>query len=65
MRRYSIPTLAEFGGGDRRNAPVKSEYVPCHGMEQSIRVDLPPLGAVILKCVKKFPPRKQKKQVKK
>ena len=57
--------LAEFGGGDRRNAPVKSEYVPCHGMEQSIRVDLPPLGAVILKCVKKFPPRKQKKQVKK
>ncbi|MGM9606817.1 MAG: 1,4-alpha-glucan branching protein GlgB [Oscillospiraceae bacterium] len=54
---------AEFGGEGRCNAPVKSSYTPCHGMEQSLQVDLPPLGAVILKCVKKFPPRKQKKQI--
>ena len=49
----------EFGGGGRVNGPVKSEYIPCHGMEQSLQVDVPPLGAVILKCAKKFPPRKK------
>ncbi|MGN0967988.1 MAG: 1,4-alpha-glucan branching protein GlgB [Oscillospiraceae bacterium] len=54
---------AEFGGEDRRNAPMKTQYTPCHGMEQSLRVNLPPLGAVILKCVRKFPPRRQKKQI--
>ena len=53
----------EFGGEGRCNAPMKSSYVPCHEMEQSLQVDLPPLGAVILKCVRKFPPRKQKKQI--
>ena len=55
--------LPEFGGAGRRNAPMKSAYIPCHGLEQSLQVDLPPMGAVILKCVKKFPPRKPKKQV--
>ncbi len=50
----------EFGGEGRCNAPLKSSYVPCHGMEQSLQADLPTLGAVILKCVRKFPPRKQK-----
>ena len=50
----------EFGGAGRCNPPMKSAYIPCHGFEQSIQADLPPLGAVILKCVKKFPPRRQK-----
>ncbi len=50
----------EFGGQGRLNAPVKSEYVYCHMQEQSIQVDLPPLGAVILKCTRKAAPPKRK-----
>ncbi len=52
--------LEEFGGGGRQNGEQKTEYVPCHGREQSLCVDIPPLGAVILKCVKAFPVRKKK-----
>ena len=49
----------EFGGtGLGDTAPVKSEYVPCHGQEQSMEIDLPPMSAVIYRCVKKFPPRR-------
>lgn len=51
--------LSEFGGENRLNAPRKSEYIPCHGKEQSTRIDLPPLGAVILKCTKKFPSKRK------
>jgi 1,4-alpha-glucan branching enzyme len=50
----------EFGGEGRHNAPVKTTYDPCHGQPQSLRLDLPPLGAVVLKCAKKFPPRRKK-----
>lgn len=46
--------LVEFGGENRLNIPKRSEYIPCHGMEQSLQVDLPPLGAVIFKCSKNF-----------
>ncbi|BDF71619.1 1,4-alpha-glucan branching enzyme GlgB [Oscillospiraceae bacterium] len=52
---------AAFGGqdlGDRE--PLKSEYVPSHGQEQSLVLDLPPMSGVIYRCTKKFPPRKQK-----
>ena len=49
---------AEFGGGGHLNPPRKSEYVPCHHLEQSIRTDIPPLGALVLKCTRKFPLRK-------
>ena len=49
----------EFGGtGLGDTAPVKSEYVPCHGQEQSMEIDLPPMSAVIYRCVKKFRPRR-------
>ncbi|WP_186565238.1 1,4-alpha-glucan branching protein GlgB [Lawsonibacter celer] len=51
----------EFGGaglGDRE--PLKSSYTPCHGQEQSIRIDLPPMSAVLYRCAKKFPPRRKK-----
>ena len=50
-----------FGGtglGDKE--PLKSEYISCHGQEQSVAVDLPPMSAVILACTKKFPPRRKK-----
>ena len=51
----------EFGGtGLGDTAPVKSEYVPCHGQEQSMEIDLPPMAAVIYRCTRKFPKRKPK-----
>ena len=49
-----------FGGtglGDREQ--LSSEYIPCHGQEQSIEVDLPPMSALIFRCARKFPPRKK------
>ena len=52
----------DFGGEGRCNTPMKSESIPCHGMEQSLQVDIPPLGAVVLRCARKFP-QKKKKQV--
>ena len=48
------------GGGVGDSSPVKSEYVPCHGQEQSMTIDVPPMGAVIYRCAKKFPPRRKK-----
>ncbi len=50
----------EYGGLGRLNEDCKTQYVPCHGQEQSITVDIPPLGAVIFKCTKAFPVRKKK-----
>lgn len=48
----------EFGGEGHANLPMKSEYIPCHSFAQSIPVDIPPMGAVILNCTRKYPPRK-------
>ena len=48
------------GGGVGDSGPVKSEYVPCHGQEQSMTIDVPPMGAVLYRCAKKFPPRRKK-----
>ena len=50
---------AAFGGsglGDK--GLVASEKVPCHGQEQSIPVDLPPMAGVIYRCARKNPVRK-------
>ena len=50
-----------FGGAGRGDqAPVKSQYNPCHGKEQSITLALPPMSAAIYKCTRKFPPRRKK-----
>ena len=46
------------GRGDK--APVKSEYVPCHGRGQSLVLTLPPMSAVVYRCTRKFPPRRKK-----
>ena len=54
----------EFGGEGRCNPPMKTEAVPCHGHAQSMQVDIPPFGAVILKCTRKNPTKKSDKQVK-
>ncbi len=50
---------AAFGGEGRGDkAPVKTEKIPCHGQQQSFPVDLPPMSAVIFRCVRKNPVRR-------
>jgi len=51
---------AAFGGaglGDR--TPLRTEYSESHGQPQSLLLDLPPMSAVIYRCVRKFPPRRK------
>ena len=48
-----------FGGtglGDK--GQLSTEKVPCHGQEQSIVIDLPPMSGVIYRCMKKAPVKK-------
>ncbi len=50
---------AEFGGGDRGDKGlIDSEAIPCHGQEQSIAIDLPPMSGMIFRCARKKPVRK-------
>ena len=50
-----------YGGqGLGNKEPVKTEAVPCHDQQQSLTVDLPPMSAVILRCVRKSPVRRPK-----
>ncbi len=50
-----------FGGsGKGDKAPLRSEKIPCHGQEQSIAIDLPPMSGVIYRCTHKDPVRKAK-----
>ena len=48
------------GRGDRE--PVKTEKIPCHDQQQSFTIDLPPMSAVIYRCVRKNPVRKPKSE---
>ncbi len=51
----------EFGGQGRGNqGPIKTKPNPCHGFDQSLQLDLPPLSGVILRCSRKNPVRKKK-----
>ncbi len=55
-----------FGGQGRLNPePLQTSDEPCHGKAQQLAVDIPPMGAVILKCVKKKPPLKRPPEPKK
>ena len=50
---------AEFGGtglGDQ--GLIATEEIPCHGQEQSMTIDLPPMSGMIFRCVKKNPAKK-------
>ncbi|MBQ2757025.1 MAG: 1,4-alpha-glucan branching protein GlgB [Clostridia bacterium] len=45
-----------FGGsGCLNEGDLRTEKKPMHGHAQSVKLTLPPLGAVILKCQRKFP----------
>ena len=46
---------AAFGGSGVRNQdPIKTEKKPWHGQGASATITVPPLGAVILKCKRKY-----------
>ncbi|MEG2679975.1 MAG: alpha amylase C-terminal domain-containing protein, partial [Oscillospiraceae bacterium] len=43
---------AVWGGGGRGDhQPLKTSYLPMHGQEQSLEIDLPPMSTVILKYI--------------
>ena len=52
------PAFGGEGLGDKE--PVKTEKIPCHDQQQSFAIDLPPMSAVIYRCVRKNPVRKPK-----
>jgi len=48
-----------FGGSGRvHSGELRTEQRPMHGQAQSLKLTLPPLSAVILKCRRKFPQNK-------
>ena len=52
---------AEFGGGGLGDtAPVSTTFTECHGQDQSLLVDLPPMSSVVYRCARKFPARRKK-----
>ena len=51
-----------FGGqglGDQ--TALKTQAVPCHGQEQSLVIDLPPMSAVIFRCTRRAPRKTDKR----
>ena len=53
--------LTEFGGGGEGDTePLESEEVSCHGREQSMEIDLPPMSGVIYSCVRRKPAVKRR-----
>ncbi len=49
-----------FGGAGILNAtPILSQPISCHGMDQSMEIDLPPMAAVVFRCVRKNPVKKK------
>ena len=52
---------AEFGGsglGDLTS--LYAENTPCHGQEQSLVIDLPPMAVMVYRCTHRFPVRRKK-----
>ena len=52
---------AEFGGsglGDLTS--LRTENTPCHGQEQSLVIDLPPMAVMVYRCTHRFPVRRKK-----
>ena len=52
---------AEFGGsglGDLTS--LRTENTPCHGQEQSLIIDLPPMAVMVYRCTHRFPVRRKK-----
>jgi 1,4-alpha-glucan branching enzyme len=45
-----------FGGsGVKNEGPIRTARKPLHGQPASATLAVPPLGAVILKCKRKYP----------
>ena len=50
---------AEFGGGGIENSRIVTEDIPFHGLPQSAALTLPPLSVLVLRCRRKFPPKRK------
>ena len=46
---FSSDAVIFGGSGNVNKAPVESEEIPWHGMKNSVRINVPPVGGVILK----------------
>ena len=57
------PAYGGEGYGDTGELTTLPE--PCHDQEQSLVIDLPPMSAVILRCVRKAAPKKEAKKAEK
>jgi 1,4-alpha-glucan branching enzyme len=50
----------EFGGSGVTNPqPIKTERSYMHGLPASAVISVPPLGAVVLRCKRKYPQKKK------
>ena len=49
-----------YGGSGIENGIMKSDNIPCNGHPYSIVADIPPMGALIIRCKRKNPTRKGK-----
>lgn len=60
-RRVFSSDEERFGGsGVGDDEVLNSEDVSCHGMEQSLVIDIPPMSGVFYRCVRKKPAPKKK-----
>jgi len=57
---FNTDDVSYGGEGRGDKTPVKTEKIPCHDQPQSFAVDLPPMSAVIFRCIRKNPVRKPK-----
>jgi 1,4-alpha-glucan branching enzyme len=56
---FNSDDAAYGGSGVHRSGDIRTDRVPLHGLPYSATVTVPPLGAVILQCKRRFPVRKK------
>ena len=62
-RVFSSDETAFGGSGLGDEESLRTEKVPCHGREQSLVLDLPPMAAVFYRCVRKESAKKTREKV--
>ena len=54
---------AAFGGSGKENPGIlKAEPVPCHGEKWSVRVQVPPIGGILLQKLPRATPKNAKQK---
>ena len=54
------PAYGGSGKGDKE--VLRTEAIPCHGQEQSLVLDVPPMATVLYRCIRTFPKRKPREE---